>query len=151
MLRPDRLRWTGLCALVVLGGCSGAEAEPEGTAEATVEPVNSLPNPYERIEPWARLPEGMDAWPSVIGVEPGPDGNLYVLHRCFETSCAGRPEAPIVKYDMSGTPMASWGVGMFVYTHGSTWTGTETCGRPTRGAKAAWVTRSSSSVRTASC
>ena len=118
MLRPDRLRWTGLCALVVLGGCSGAEAEPEGTAEATVEPVNSLPNPYERIEPWARLPEGMDAWPSVIGVEPGPDGNLYVLHRCFENSCAGRPEAPIVKYDMSGTPMASWGVGMFVYTHG---------------------------------
>ena len=62
MRRPDRLRWTALCALVAVSACTGAEAEPEGTAEAVVEPVNSLPNPYERIEPWARLPEGMDAW-----------------------------------------------------------------------------------------
>ncbi len=87
-------------------------------ARRTVEPVNDLPNPYQRVEPWAELPDGIEQWPAVTGVEPGPDGNLYVMHRCHENTCAGRPEAPIVKYDMSGRPLASWGAGMFVYPHG---------------------------------
>ena len=86
--------------------------------ESTVEPVNDLPNPYERIEPWAELPDGMSEWPAVIGVEPGPDGNLYVLARCFENSCLDRPEPAIIKYDMSGKPLQTWGVGMFVFPHG---------------------------------
>ncbi len=84
----------------------------------TPQPVNDLPNPYERIEPWADLPPGLEQWPAVTAVEPGPDGSLYVMHRCFENSCAGRLEDPIVKYDMYGEPLASWGSGLFVYPHG---------------------------------
>ena len=108
------MRLTVLSAIVVLSAAASAQAR----AQITVEPINDLPNPYRRVEPWAQLPDGMEQWPAVIGVEPGPDGNLYVLHRCYENSCAGRSEAPIVKFDMSGKPLASWGAGMFVYPHG---------------------------------
>ncbi len=81
-------------------------------------PVNDLPTPYQRIEPWGELPEGTTAWAAVTGAEPGPHGNIYVLHRCFENSCDGRPEAPILKMDPSGSLLASWGAGMFVWPHG---------------------------------
>ncbi|MDH3733731.1 MAG: peptidyl-alpha-hydroxyglycine alpha-amidating lyase family protein [Gemmatimonadota bacterium] len=124
------LRWQTALALcltssLLSAGCRRAASdagsgEDESTepAPATVEPVNDRPNPYERVEPWATLPDYLQAWPAVTGVEQGPDGFLYVMHRCFENTCAGRAEDPIVKYDMSGTPVASWGAGMFVYPHG---------------------------------
>ena len=68
--------------------------------------------------PGRRSHEGVDSWPAVTGAEPGPDGNLYVFYRCFENSCLGRPEDPIVKFDMDGQPLESWGAGMFMYPHG---------------------------------
>lgn len=109
-----------LAAVVAACGRSGDEggaANADGEAQQ-LEPVNDLPGPYERIEPWAELPPGAVQWGQVTGVEQGPDGHLYVMHRCFENSCAGRSEDPIVKYDMSGRPLASWGAGLFNYPHG---------------------------------
>ena len=35
-------------------------------------------------------------------------------------SCAGRSEAPILKYNADGKLLASWGQGMFVFPHGAT-------------------------------
>lgn len=115
-LRPLLVMAIALNCTVALGACRPRSAEESQTR--VLIPVNDLPNPYERIEPWATLPEGVVSWPAVTGAEPGPDGNLYVLYRCFENSCAGRPEDPIVKFDMSGEPLMSWGAGMFVYPHG---------------------------------
>ncbi len=103
-------------ALVAAALFACAEATPE--SRAAPEPVNELPNPYERIEPWAELPDGVAQWPAVTGVETGPDGYLYVMHRCFENTCAGRPEDPIAKYDLSGNFVESWGAGLFNYPHG---------------------------------
>ena len=57
-------------------------------------------------------------WGAVIGAEPGPDGNIYVVHRCFENSCAGRSEPPIFKFDPAGKMLKSWGVGAYVFPHG---------------------------------
>jgi sugar lactone lactonase YvrE len=57
-------------------------------------------------------------WAAVTAVEPAPDGTIYVVHRCFANSCAGRKEAPILKYDASGRLLRSWGEGMFVFPHG---------------------------------
>ena len=53
-------------------------------------------------------------------MEAAPDGNIYVIHRCNENSCAGRPEPPILKFDKSGKLLKSWGEGMFVFPHGAT-------------------------------
>src|SRR4051794_30823016 len=80
-------------------------------------PINDRPNPYRRDANWARLPAGMK-WGAVIGAEPGPDGNIYVVHRCFENSCAGRAEPPILKFDPAGTLLKSWGAGTFIFPHG---------------------------------
>jgi len=86
-------------------------------ALALTTPAQTNSPNYRRNENWAKLPAGMK-WAAVIGAEPGPDGNIYVLHRCFENSCAGRTEPPILKFDPSGNLLQSWGVGMFVFPHG---------------------------------
>lgn len=115
--------WTSDLAILLVfltGACTNPDAGPASEGQAStprVELVNDRPNPYTRVEPGVRLPEGMTLG-AVIGAEPGPDGNLYVLHRCFENSCAGRPEPPILKFSPSGELLDSWGEGMFVFPHG---------------------------------
>jgi sugar lactone lactonase YvrE len=81
--------------------------------------TNDLPNPYRTIRDWAQLPDGME-WAAVTAMEPARDGAIYVVHRCHENSCAGRPEPPILKFDKSGRLLKSWGAGMFVFPHGAT-------------------------------
>ena len=82
-------------------------------------PRNDLPQPYRTTRDWGQLPAGVK-WAAVTAIEPAPDGTLFVIHRCFANSCAGRSEAPILKYDSSGRLLASWGAGMFVFPHGAT-------------------------------
>jgi sugar lactone lactonase YvrE len=59
-------------------------------------------------------------WAAVTAVESAPDGTIYVIHRCFANSCAGRTEAPVLKYDTNGKLLQSWGEGMFIFPHGAT-------------------------------
>ena len=82
-------------------------------------PRNDLPQPYRTTRDWGQLPAGVK-WAAVTAIEPAPDGSIYVVHRCFANSCAGRNEAPILKYDASGKLLASWGQGMFIFPHGGT-------------------------------
>ena len=107
MLHTDRIG-LALVALVV--------------ATITIAPtgVQAQESPYRLVEDWAQLPNGVDAWGQTIGVELDDDGNLWVFHRCFSTSCvAGREDvAPVLKYDSSGRLLDRWGEGMFVWPHG---------------------------------
>ena len=81
---------------------------------------NDRPNPYTRIEPWGEVPPGNNGeWAAVIGVEGGPDGNLYVLHRCHSNTCVDRPEPPLVKLDpRTGERLDTWGEGLMAFPHG---------------------------------
>ena len=88
-------------------------------AQASSAPRNDLPQPYQTTRDWGQLPPGVK-WAAVTAVEPAPDGSIYVIHRCFANSCAGRMEAPILKYDPSGKLLKSWGEGMFIFPHGAT-------------------------------
>jgi len=88
-------------------------AQKESTAR------NDLPQPYRTTRDWGQLPPGV-VWAAVTAVEPAPDGTIYVIHRCFENSCAGRKEDPILKYDRTGKLLKAWGSGMFVFPHGAT-------------------------------
>ena len=47
------------------------------------------------------------------------DGSIFVIHRCFANSCAGRPEPPILKFDANGKLLKAFGNGMFIFPHGS--------------------------------
>jgi sugar lactone lactonase YvrE len=82
-------------------------------------PRNDLPQPYQTTRDWGELPAGV-TWAAVTAVEPAPDGTIYVIHRCFANSCAGRGEAPILKYDSDGKLLKSWGEGLFIFPHGAT-------------------------------
>src|SRR5207244_5005239 len=97
-MEPSAMFARSTFVVFVLVAAAQTPGEPKWT-HAT--PINDLPNPYSRDANWAHLPAGLK-WGAVIGAEPGPDGNLYVVHRCFENSCAGRSEAPIFKFDRSG-------------------------------------------------
>jgi DNA-binding beta-propeller fold protein YncE len=88
-------------------------------AQSTNAPRNDLPQPYRTTRDWGQLPPGVK-WAAVTAVEPAPDGTIYVVHRCFANSCAGRTEAPILKYDANGKLLSSWGAGMFIFPHGAT-------------------------------
>ena len=82
-------------------------------------PRNDLPQTYRTTRDWGELPQSMKAWPAVTAIEPAPDGSLYVVERCFNNSCAGRSEPPILKYTPQGKLIKAWGEGMFVFPHGA--------------------------------
>jgi DNA-binding beta-propeller fold protein YncE len=88
-------------------------------AQSKDAPRNDLPQPYQTTRDWGQLPPDTK-WAAVTAIEPAPDGTLYVIHRCFANSCAGRPEPPILKYDPNGKLLKSWGHGMFIFPHGAT-------------------------------
>src|SRR5262249_29760691 len=77
-------------------------------------PRNDLPQPYTTTRNWGELPPGVK-WAAVTAIESSPDGSIYVIHRCFANSCAGRPEAPILKYNADGRLLKTWGENMFIF------------------------------------
>jgi sugar lactone lactonase YvrE len=84
-----------------------------------VQPINDLPNPFRTVRDWGHPPNGAP-WAAVTAVEVSPDGSIYVIHRCHDNSCAGRPEPPILRFDASGKLLKAWGEGMFIFPHGAT-------------------------------
>jgi streptogramin lyase len=98
-----------------------------GAILAAAPAAHAQPNPYRLIEHWAHLPPTMNGgqWGEVIGVKPGPDGSIWVLHRCFNVlpagaaTCVGHDDMPpIMKFDPSGKLLESWGQGMLAFPHG---------------------------------
>jgi DNA-binding beta-propeller fold protein YncE len=108
MVRPVLLT----LAIVTTVGLSGAGQTPTVVR-------NDLPQPYRTTRDWGQLPAGVK-WAAVTAIEPAPDGSLYVVHRCFANSCAGRHEAPILKYNAAGTLLKAFGEDLFVFPHGAT-------------------------------
>src|SRR5882762_5040254 len=105
-----RFLWLLAVAAATLAGSALAQSSA---------PRNDLPQPYRTTRDWGELPAGVK-WAAVTAIEPSPDGSIYVIHRCFANSCAGRSEAPILKYDANGKLLKSWGAGMFIFPHGAT-------------------------------
>jgi DNA-binding beta-propeller fold protein YncE len=108
-------------ALTVAGLMLAIVALAQQTAPAAQAgpPRNDLPQPYRTTRDWGQLPPGV-SWAAVTAVEPAPDGTIYVVHRCVANSCAGRTEAPILKFDAEGRLLASFGSGLFIFPHGGT-------------------------------
>jgi sugar lactone lactonase YvrE len=100
-----------LVMLSLLAGSAFAASEPA--------PINDLPNPFRTVRDWGHPPNGA-SWAAVTAVEVSPDGSIYVIHRCHDNSCAGRPEPPILKFDASGKLLKAWGENMFIFPHGAT-------------------------------
>ena len=87
-------------------------------------PTNDLPNPYQTVENYLKLPAGR-AWGSTSAVDIDKDGrSVWVAERCGANSCADpvtgamSPLDPVLKFDASGTLVKSFGAGMIAFAHG---------------------------------
>ena len=94
-----------------------------GTSVIAQSPESS----YRLVGQWPELPTSMNGgeWGETIGVDRDPDGNMWVLHRCFNTeprgaaTCVGRDDSPpILKFSPDGELLDSWGEGRFAFPHG---------------------------------
>src|SRR6266705_4336098 len=92
--------------------------------QGDIQPTNSLPNAYQTIKDWAKMPETR-AWGSTSAVEIDRDGkSVWVAERCGQNSCLDRatgqmsPLASILKFDPSGKLVKSFGEGMLIFPHG---------------------------------
>ena len=91
-----------------------------GHAQADMEPVNDLPNPYQTIEGWAKLPEGRN-WGSTSAVDIDPDGvSIWVAERCGGNvgPCVEGTLDSVFKFDAEGNMVTSFGKGLIMWPHG---------------------------------
>ena len=87
-------------------------------AVGAVQAQSSTSNPYRASFGWEKLPDGR-AMGTVSGVFPDPDGrHLWILDRCGANQCAGTDLDPILKFDLEGNLVDSFGAGLFGFPHG---------------------------------
>ncbi|HEX6314448.1 MAG TPA: peptidyl-alpha-hydroxyglycine alpha-amidating lyase family protein [Gemmatimonadaceae bacterium] len=100
-------------SLATVVGRAGAQA-----STPDMPPTNDLPNPYETIVGWAKLPEGR-TWGSTSAVEIDKDGvSIWVAERCQRNSCTGSDLPAILKFDANGNLVKSFGAGILNFPHG---------------------------------
>src|SRR4051812_42080908 len=106
-----------LVAVVTMATMSGGSA----LAQTKATPTNDLPNPYQTIEGWAKLPAGR-SWGSTSAVEVDKDGrSIWVGERCGANSCLDRATNQIqnlptvLKFDANGTLVTSFGQGLLIF------------------------------------
>lgn len=109
-------------AVSTQGQTGAAPAKPKGATappeQASVKPVNFLPNPYETIRNFGTLPNGRK-WGSVSAVDIDPDGkSVWAADRCGTNSCAGSTVDPILKFDPQGNVLKAFGAGQILWPHG---------------------------------
>jgi len=85
----------------------------------------ALPNPYRVVDSWAKLPNGRTMG-AVGDLTMDPDGqHLWVIIRCdasepdrFGNECLDSDLDPVLKFDLDGNVVTSFGGGLFVWPHG---------------------------------
>lgn len=87
--------------------------------------AQSLSNPYRLVDGWAKLPDGRPMG-AVGDLTIDPDGeHVWVIVRCtaternrFGSECLDSDIDPILKFDLNGNLVKSFGGGMFIWPHG---------------------------------
>jgi streptogramin lyase len=93
-------------------------AAASSAAQATMQPTNDAPNPYQTVTGWAKLPDGRP-WGSTSAVAIDKDGvSVWVAERCGTNSCAGSNLDPVLKFDSTGKLVAHFGGGLMIAPHG---------------------------------
>jgi DNA-binding beta-propeller fold protein YncE len=89
-------------------------------AQPGMEPLNNLPNPYQTIEGWAKMPAGR-TWGSTSAVDVDIDGeSIWVAERCGGNAgaCVTNNVDSVMKFDRNGNMLVSFGAGMIMWPHG---------------------------------
>ncbi|HUR36032.1 MAG TPA: peptidyl-alpha-hydroxyglycine alpha-amidating lyase family protein [Vicinamibacterales bacterium] len=81
-------------------------------------PYNDLPNPYDTVSDYFKLPDGR-SWGSTSTVDIDKDGvSIWAAERCGANSCAGSKVDPVFKFNKDGTIATHFGGGLFNFPHG---------------------------------
>ena len=78
-------------------------------------------NPYRAIYGWEKLPADRETLGVVAGIYTDPDKkHLWMLTRCQgdANACLNSKVDPVLKFDLDGNVVKSFGAGMFVWPHG---------------------------------
>ena len=152
MSRTCRVRFVATAAQIVATMVLAAAAFAQGD----VQPTNNLPNPYQTIGSYFKMPEGR-TWGSTAGVDIDKDGrSLWVAERCGANSCLTSNLPSILKFDASGKLVKSFGAGMLIFPHGihvdpdgNVWVtdGQDNAPRPARGEGAAGAAAAQQAAR----
>jgi DNA-binding beta-propeller fold protein YncE len=111
MTQSSRAAFVALVIALIAGSAGAA-------AQAQVKATNDLPNPYQTMEGWAKMPEGR-TWGSTSAVAIDKDGtSIWVAERCGANSCAGSNLDPVLKFDANGKLVKSFGAGLIIFPHG---------------------------------
>ncbi|MFL2840222.1 MAG: peptidyl-alpha-hydroxyglycine alpha-amidating lyase family protein [Pseudohongiellaceae bacterium] len=90
-------------------------------AQANMEPVNELPNPYVTQSGFLKMPVGRN-WGSSSTVDIDPDGeSIWVAERCGANvgACVAHPNINmIMQFDKNGNIVRSFGAGYISWPHG---------------------------------
>lgn len=79
---------------------------------------NSQPNAHEAGVSFGTLPAGRTMGSS-SAIEIDRDGkSVWVAERCGQNNCAGKSEAPVLKFDKNGKLLKSFGENLFIFPHG---------------------------------
>ena len=123
MSRSRGMTLTLAAAVATLVGLVGLRAFAQANAPS-MPPVNDLPNPYQTIANYFKMPEGR-TWGSTCAVDIDKDGtSLWVAERCGANSCLDATTRqmsnldPILHFDGSGKLIKSFGAGMIIFAHG---------------------------------
>ncbi len=110
--------WKKRCVSLPVLALAFAQASAHGQAKPAVAPTNDLPNPYQTVENWAKLPEGR-TWGSTSAVDIDKDGHsIWVAERCGANNCGASTLPALLKFDRSGKLVKSFGEGLFISPHG---------------------------------
>jgi len=147
MRRTGRANGTLLASIAAVGLWAISSAAVSTQREA--KPTNDLPNPYQSVENYFKLPEGR-TWGSTSAVEIDKDGrSVWVAERCGANSCLDENNQiknipTVLKFDASGKLVKSFGEGLMIFPHGiyvdrdgNVWVtdGQDNAPRPARGAR----------------
>src|SRR3989454_11513837 len=91
------------------------------STQTEVKPTNELPNAYQSIEGYFKLPEGR-TWGSTSAVEIDKDGkSIWVAERCGANSCLDRASGQmsnlpvLLKFDSSGKLVNNFAEGLLIF------------------------------------
>lgn len=115
-LRPAAL----LAGLTLLAACGGGDASEAGAAAvAQVDPMAN--NPFIVVDStFGQGPGGADRdFGAVSAIYPAPDGmSIWVAERCGANVCLDADVDPVMRFDLEGNLLTSFGQGMFAWPHG---------------------------------
>ncbi len=116
-----RKKFACLATIVGIVALLGWQARAQGP---TVAPTNDLPNPFQTVSDYFKLPAGR-TWGSTSAVDVDKDGrSIWVAERCGANTCLDRTTntiqnvPTILKFDQSGKLVTSFGAGLLIFPHG---------------------------------